>query len=180
VRVFFDTEFLDDGVRIDLISIGMVADDGRELYLVNADAPWGRIRRYQWLMDNVVAQLPHDNEDWHSRRRMVDFQDPCVVSKVTLADEVEAFIKATPKPELWAYYAAHDHVVLTQLFGPLGSSDRIPWYTNDLKQELVRLGNPRYPAQAKGQHHALEDARWNKLVYDYLLSVDDVTKSKRK
>ena len=54
MRYFYDTEFLEDGRTIDLISIGIVAEDGRELYLVNANAPWSRIRRHDWLMDNVV------------------------------------------------------------------------------------------------------------------------------
>ena len=34
MRIFYDTEFLEDGKTIDLISIGMVAEDGREYYAV--------------------------------------------------------------------------------------------------------------------------------------------------
>ena len=37
MRIFYDTEFLDDGKTIDLISIGMVAEDGRELYAVSSE-----------------------------------------------------------------------------------------------------------------------------------------------
>lgn len=35
MRYFFDTEFYEDGKTIDLVSIGIVAEDGRELYAVN-------------------------------------------------------------------------------------------------------------------------------------------------
>ena len=34
MRYFYDTEFLEDGETIDLISIGIVAEDGREYYAV--------------------------------------------------------------------------------------------------------------------------------------------------
>jgi 3' exoribonuclease, RNase T-like len=37
VKIFYDTEFIEDGRTIDLISIGMVAEDGREYYAVNRD-----------------------------------------------------------------------------------------------------------------------------------------------
>ena len=35
VKYFFDTEFYEDGKTIDLISIGIVAEDGREFYAVS-------------------------------------------------------------------------------------------------------------------------------------------------
>ena len=40
MRYFYDTEFLEDGETIDLISIGIVAEDGREYYAVNLNADW--------------------------------------------------------------------------------------------------------------------------------------------
>src|SRR6266545_3223216 len=63
MKIFYDTEFLEDGRTIELISIGMVADDGRELYLVNeaiATDPrlYDRICRDGWLMANVIPHLP--------------------------------------------------------------------------------------------------------------------------
>jgi hypothetical protein len=44
-------------------------------------------------------------------------------------------------------------------------------YTRDLKQEIMRLGNPRVPEQESGNHNALEDARWNKMTYEYLMNL---------
>lgn len=35
MRYFYDTEFIDDGRTIELISIGMVSEDGREYYAVS-------------------------------------------------------------------------------------------------------------------------------------------------
>ena len=37
MRFFYDTEFIEDGETIELISIGIVGDDGREYYAVSTD-----------------------------------------------------------------------------------------------------------------------------------------------
>ena len=37
MRFFYDTEFIEDGDTIELISIGIVGDDGREYYAVSTD-----------------------------------------------------------------------------------------------------------------------------------------------
>lgn len=48
VRYFYDTEFIEDGQTIELVSIGIVAEDGREYYAVSTDFdparanPWVR------------------------------------------------------------------------------------------------------------------------------------------
>jgi hypothetical protein len=39
---WLDTEFIEDGVTIDLISIGIVAEDGRELYLLNWECDYSK------------------------------------------------------------------------------------------------------------------------------------------
>jgi hypothetical protein len=36
-RIFFDTEFYENGETIEFISIGLVKENGDNLYLVNAD-----------------------------------------------------------------------------------------------------------------------------------------------
>lgn len=46
MRYFFDTEFHEDGQTIDLISIGIVAEDGREFYAVSRDAQLHRGLRH--------------------------------------------------------------------------------------------------------------------------------------
>ena len=63
LRYFYDCEFLETGSSIDLISIGIVTEDGsREYYAVNLEINAGKlhsaIRRHRWLMDNVVPHLP--------------------------------------------------------------------------------------------------------------------------
>lgn len=176
MRIFYDTEFLEDGRTIDLISIGMVAEDGRELYAVNEaieNAPlYDRIRGNQWLMENVVPHLPLRKSNGHGRHSglsgpyrgyfFLDQGDNTIMPMRMIRNQVREFIQATPDAELWAWYAAYDHVALAQLFGPMIKlPDGIPMWTNDLRQEAHRLGNPALPEQEEGEHNALADARHN-------------------
>ncbi|WP_055477631.1 3'-5' exoribonuclease [Sphaerimonospora mesophila] len=174
MKIYYDTEFLEDGETIELISIGMVAEDGRELYAVNADMPFRRVIRHDWLRENVVPSLPvapclpgHRCSS-HGGGHL-DTDHPDVRPRAQIARMVEAFILASPEPELWAYYAAYDHVALCQLWGRMVDlPDGVPMFTHDIKQEAARLGNPPLPEQASGEHNALADARHNREMAEYL------------
>lgn len=173
MKIYYDCEFLEDGKTIELISIGMVAEDGRELYAVNADMPWKRILRHDWLMANVVPSLPIIRHDGIRpfKNPLLDRNHPAVKPRDQIADEVREFIQATPDVELWAYYGAYDHVALCQLWGRMiDLPGGVPMWTNDLKQECARLGNPRMPEQAGGEHNALHDARHNKVMDEFLVA----------
>lgn len=160
MRYYFDSEFLEDGSTIDLISIAFVAEDGREYYAVNMNADWERIHKDKWLMDNVVSQLPPD-EEWKPKKQ--------------IAAEVLEFLMADGKrPELWAWYSAYDHVVYAQLWGKMiHLPEGLPMHTNELKT-LLHKALPRvqdrsgFPAQAEGIHDALADARHVKVRYDWI------------
>ncbi len=177
MRYFYDTEFLEDGRTIELISIGIAAEDGRELYLVNRDAPWKRIKKHEWLMANVVPRLPQPHGDWINhmpKRWLIDFHNSAVKSRADIARAVDEFLfgyefEGEPDLELWADYGAYDHVVLCQLFGRMVDlPGGVPMFTHDLQQELRRLGNPSVPAQAAGLHNALDDARHLKACFEAL------------
>lgn len=91
-----------------------------------------------------------------------------------IRNQVREFIQATPDPELWAWYAAYDHVALAQLFGRMiDLPDGVPMWTNDLKQEAERLGNPQMPEQAEGHHNALSDARHNLAMDRHLRNLTE-------
>jgi hypothetical protein len=186
-RYWYDTEFLEDGETIELISIGIVADDGREYYAVASDAPWDRIKIHPWLMQNVVPSLPggkpstpigvpqsqpekaRPGQEWFWA---LDVSASCVKPEFVIANEVRDFLLAAGKPELWAWYSAYDHVALCQLWGPMISIPKgIPMWTNDLRQEVHRLGNPQLPQQTEGQHNALADARHVMAMHLFLESM---------
>jgi hypothetical protein len=64
--------------------------------------------------------------------------------------------------ELWAWYAAYDHVVLAQLWGSMPSLPRaIPRFTRELRQRWDDVGKPPLPQPPSNAHDALADARHN-------------------
>jgi hypothetical protein len=175
VRFWYDTEFLEDGKTIELISIGIVAEDGREYYAVNKDAPWKRIKKQPWLMENVVPSLPHGHGDRRlhmPKSWLVDFADPLVKPKDHIASAVVSFINPHPlaQIELWADYGAYDHVVLCQLWGTMiDLPEGMPMFTHDIQQEARRLSVTKMlPEQDSGYHNALADARHCRDRWRYL------------
>lgn len=160
VKYFYDTEFYEDGERIHLLSIGIVADDGRELYLENGDFDWLMVPKDHWIQENVRPWLYRD-----------DYAH--VNTRGRIAQKVADFITSTQDNELFGYYSAYDHVVLAQLFGSMvDMPDGIPWYTNDLNSDLVRYGMESHRIPQDGvQHHALSDARWNRKVWSTIAEV---------
>jgi hypothetical protein len=184
--LFYDLEFLEDGRSIELISIGMVCDDGREYYAVNSDAPWERIRENDWLIRNVLPSLPITgrtsldsylaipaNSYPKTTLNMVgaDTKDTLVKPHWVIANQVRDFIQAVPDVELWANYGAYDHVALAQLWGPMVRlPEGVPMFTNDIQQERTRLGLSwdDLPKQEDGEHNALADARHNRTVRRWL------------
>jgi hypothetical protein len=172
VKIWYDTEFIDDGRTIELISIGMVAEDGRELYAVNADMQFVRLLNHPWLLANVVPHLPRDNDpSWADG--WLDYSHPDVRSREHIRTEVRKFLDDTPDAELWAYYGAYDHVVLAQLFGPMVDRPAsMPMWSRDLMHLITERGVDKVtlPRQEGGHHNALADARWNRDVYRHLMA----------
>jgi hypothetical protein len=216
IRYFYDTEFIENGHTIDLVSFGMVAApdwalnnligdrltpvaDTRErvtaagvrtYYAVNADVDLDALKSDDWLVRNVLPHLPlnyyrKDVEAYievpgkpgrlPDALKYVDLDRTATVvkPKQVIANEVRDFILAPldgneddPRLELWADYAAYDHVALAWLWGrmidlPTG----IPMYTNDLQQLAAHLGSAWKPDQApEDTHNALADA-WYALEY---------------
>jgi hypothetical protein len=174
MRYFYDTEFLEDGHTVLLISIGIAAEDGREYYAVNQEIVQRknerRIRQHDWLMANVVPTLPKPRGDWNlhmPKSWLFDYHSPLVRPKARIASEVSSFLLADDKPELWAYYGAYDHVALCQLWGrmidlPAG----VPMFTHELMQLWEQVGRPEKPAEPQDEHNALADARWNRTLFE--------------
>lgn len=154
-RYYYDTEFLEDGTTIDMISIGIVRDDGQTYYAVSQDADWARVRGHDWLFVNVVPHLPPEST-WKPRD--------------VIRAEVFDFLTSAGPPELWAYFSAYDHVALAQLWGRMIDlpSPPIPMYTHDLRSLMDWARVHRVPAQEGVHHDALADALWVKSTHEYI------------
>lgn len=184
MKYWFDTEFIENGETIDLLSIGIVADDGRELYQCNQDANLEKAD--EWLIWNVFPSLnvKHGTR-WYWADRHIDVDNPArpesiVIPKYEIRERIRKFV-GDDKPEFWAYYADYDWVVFCQLFGrmvdlPAGW----PMYCRDVKQLCDSLGNPKLPKQTGIEHHALIDAQWTKESYEFLKRIEKKMMGKKK
>lgn len=181
----YDTEFHEDGNTIDFISIGIVAEDGREYYAVSEDCDTDRILTNKWLMNNVMSSIEYETgileADIHTQpvRQWMMITDPAAKSRIQIAQEIREFIGDDPDPELWAWYGSYDHVCLAQLWGRMiDLPGEVPMFTNDLKtlvKEVKRKNGkgPDMPQQPSGKHNALDDARFNWVRYRYLRGLLD-------
>lgn len=152
MKIFFDTEFIEDGKTIELLSIGAIREDGKVFYAESSEANLAKAN--QWVKDNVIVHLKGGEY---------------LKSRSDIAKEFLEF--AGEKPQFWAYYSAYDWVVLCQLYGQMIDLPQgWPMFCRDIKQlmdsqgitNLVDLG-PQVD-----EHHALADAIWNRRAYEHL------------
>lgn len=158
MRYFLDTEFIESGPRkpIQLISIGIVAEDSRQLYRISAE--FNPDDASQWVKENVLASL----EDY-GRGTLIQ-----------IGEDIKIFCDREQfgKPEFWGYYSDYDWVVFCQIFGAMIDLPKgWPMYCRDIKQLADDLGNPKLPEQGKGEHNALADAAWNWKAYEFLAAL---------
>jgi hypothetical protein len=159
-RYLYDTEFIERSENghmwLDLVSIGIVSEDGRrEYYAVSTE--FDPAFAVTWVRRNVLDKLPPPSDPaWRSRSR--------------IRADVEEFLTADGPPELWAWYGAYDHVVLCQLFGTMTAlPGSLPRFTRDLRQLWEEVGSPDLPKPPRDAHDALADAchnlaRWQVLA----------------
>lgn len=148
MRIFFDTEFFEDGKTIEPISIGMVNEKGDTYYAEFAETDLYRAKQDQWMIDNVLVHLTGETKP-----------------KEQIKQEILQFVG--DKPEFWAYYADYDWVLMCQLFGRMIDLPKDwPKFCNDLKQIVNLICNPKLPKMKGNAHHALADAIWVKEQWE--------------
>jgi len=158
-RFFIDTEFVDDGKTIELISIGIVSHDGREYYAQSAEfLQYGTPT--PWLLEHVI---PHLDNEWTER--------------ATIRDEVKAFMDPEKygKPEIWAWCGSYDHIALCQLFGTMMDIPAgWPYSIHDIQNVLDdrEISDDQLPRQEGNAHNALEDAQHIKKLWGYIARND--------
>jgi len=159
MKFFFDTEFLETSgqgnYNLQIISIGIVAEDGRELYLENAGFDWGQ-KMDSWLLENIKPHLLGEGHD----------------SWVSLAEMAQKILELVgQEPEFWAYAAASDWLALISLFGRVvDRPEGWPIFCRELKWFLMERGYSKedMPVQEGQEHLAIADARWNLAAYQSL------------
>ena len=158
MRYFYDTEFSQTPTGYDLISIGIVADDGREYEATSAEMDLATVQSDPFLSANVLPHLPPRTE-WKPRS--------------VIAAEVREFLTADGGyPELWAWFASWDHTCLARLYGKIPSPPWLPDLTHDLAS-IAAFVDPKpdvaaLPIRRGSVHSALGDARLTRETFELL------------
>jgi hypothetical protein len=179
MRYYFDTEFHEDGVTIDLISIGIVDDNNREYYAISKEADYDKTFDDEWLRKNVMLPIYKELEPERQKNPFSLQHFKTLVAKhgktrKQIKDEIMEFIGDDESPMFMANHASYDWVAFCQLFGQMMSlPEKFPRYCQDLKQTFDELGldkkwENKYCPEPKDIHNALADARWNKTYYEQL------------
>ena len=161
MKYWFDTEYIERPGTLDLISIGMVAEDGREFYAESNEVDWSRASR--WTLEHVRPQL-----------------DGKGMERVQIGNQLRLFTEHDAHPVFWGYFPAYDWVLFCWLFGGTTSLPfHFPQLCLDIKQWAIELGDPELPHQAAGRHNALADARWTRECWAYLSSLHPAAGERR-
>lgn len=169
MKYFIDTEFHEHkrpvkflGITIkkvwtiDLISIGIKCEDGREYYAINRDLNLKYAKKDSWLKKNVIDKLPSKRELyppygsprlWQESMRWLPMEqikqeviDFCGgKSEITNDYDGKPYYeyKNNDLPEFYGYYGSYDWVVFCWIFGRmLDLPNGFPMYIKDLKQML--------------------------------------------
>lgn len=161
MRYFYDTEFIENGKIIDLISIGLVAEDGREYYAISTE--FDPKKASEWVKENVLPHLPPRNPNPADASPRIVQESRFWKQRKQIREDLIAFCDPQQygTPEFWGYYSAYDHVALCQLFGVMVDLPKgWPMLTYDLRQLLYSRSRQDVTQPDDAPHHALADARW--------------------
>lgn len=197
MKYFFDTEFIEGfhkpflGKRrhfIDLVSIGIVAEDGREYYAISNE--FDESKADDWVRENVLSKLPPKVSKWYMSEshsiiwRTKYKKSELYKSNKQIASEIYRFLFPFPissffqTPELWGYNSAHNWVLFCSLFGRVNNLPfGFPMYCNNLKQVIDKKGldkgwENRYCPTPDDPYNALSGALWNKMLYDEIFRTE--------
>ena len=156
MRYFIDTEYVYsvDGRLgcITPLSVGIVAEDGREFYRVNEAIFRRRLDTLPpFVQEHVIPVIDATGDN----SRTLD----------AIAYDLRAFI-GDDRPEWWGDYADFDYVVLSIIMGGFDNwPDGWPMYVNDLQQEAIPEVASEFPHNALADARAVRDAfNWSRQV----------------
>jgi len=177
-KFFMDCEFIEGFTKpligksrhyIDLISIGIVSDDGREYYAVSKEYNFNKAD--SWVKQNVIlpiykAQNPAIKEQFSFK----GFHKIVGKSLETIKKEILQFI-GKGRPDFYGYFCDYDWVLFCSIFGRMVDlPGNWPMFCRDIHQmrldaDLSDVWKSANAPDPTGEHNALIDARWNRDLY---------------
>lgn len=165
MKVFFDAEFTGLDKSAELLSIGLVSEDGQEFYAEVSDYDDAKVSK--WVRENVIAH----------------FTKSLVLTKKELKLELEKWLCRFDKVDVWADVGHYDWVLFCDVFGGAFSIPKhVRYICFDLATLFLARGidpdvNREEFAGTKGKiakHNALWDAKVAKACYEKLNENDAI------
>lgn len=183
MKYFLDCEFIEGfhkpffGKRrhfIDLISIGIVAEDGREYYAISTE--FNSNDADDWVKKNVIQKLPNKIAPYPESSPRERRESLLWRKNKTIAIDILNFVwGADAQPKFYGYYSDYDWVLFCSLFGRMIDLPKgFPMYCMDIKQMMEERGltnewkNQVCP-DGPDEHNALADAKWNMRLYNEVI-----------
>ncbi|EPZ47669.1 3'-5' exoribonuclease domain-containing protein [Alicyclobacillus acidoterrestris] len=176
MKVFFDTEFTGLRKNTTLISIGLVAEDGRSFYAELTDYDESQVD--DWLRKNVIAnltltnqslQLDDQGEHWNIHG-----------SKSALNYWLQEWLSQFDAVEMWSDCLSYDWVLFNDIFGHAFNIPSNVYYIPFDICTLFKVAgvDPDISREEFAgvddygrKHNALYDARVIKACYDKLMEM---------
>ena len=141
MNIYFDTEFTGLHKNTALISIGMIAENGRTFYAELND--YDRNQVNDWIQDNVIANLLHNGERF---MELSNYCAPysCVMggSKEYVKAELKRWLSQFDSVQLVSDVCYYDMILFIDLFG---SAFKLPSNVNaschDINQDIAKYYN---------------------------------------
>lgn len=190
MKYFLDTEFIEGFHQplfgknrhfIDLISIGIVAEDGSSYYNISNEYKYDDAS--EWVKENVIKPAYMDCVHGDNRNRYTakNFHKSYGSPNEEIATDLMEFFKcwrdqhfwrAPEGIEIYGYFADYDWVLFCSLFGRMLDLPKgFPMYCRDLKQMMDEMGldkewKLKHCPEPEHAHMAIHDAKWNKKLYE--------------
>lgn len=173
VKVFMDCEFTGLHKDTTLISIGMVSDDGHELYCELTDYDKEQID--DWLQENVINNLLFN--EYGTIREYLGSVTFVKGTKEEVAQAVREWLNQFEKVEIWSDCMHYDIVLFQDLFGgAFGLPEHVYYIPFDISTLFKAHGiDPDIDREAfidipigGTKHNALYDAKVIRACYDKL------------
>ncbi|WP_446045792.1 hypothetical protein [Streptomyces olivaceus] len=168
---YADCEFIRHDLTVrGLISVGITDRAGRDYYAVNADMDEHYIRHSGdeaavWLRQHVWPLLPLTAD------LALDRAHPDVKPADRIRQEIAAYYASRAGARMWAYFGAGDLIRIHGLWDHDWGlmPDGVPYRPRKLA-DLIEDFHITVPAQQTPEHHALNDAHYNRLMHDVVLA----------
>lgn len=192
MRIYLDTEFTGLRKETSLISIGIVADDGKEFYAELNDYDEDQVD--EWLQNNVINNLRFKcaeggQEEYYVATRAESDKIPSDMfkgysvefrgSKQEVERELRRWLDQFDDVEVWSDCLAYDWVLFNDIFGHAFNIPKHVYYIPFDISTLMKvkgidpdINREEFSGMTVGKekHNALWDAKVIKACYEKLKS----------